>query len=283
MSLTADGAGALMLSVGTRNYTATWRAVRFVVEELVTTCNLTLEGSFHSSTLKKIERAPVGQISRASLGTCSGFITSLLTETLPWQVEYGSFEGTLPAIERVRLRLIGFSIRMTIGVNCLARSESNRPAVVRANREAGGTITSLTGEGASAISFSNCAIFNVGLEGTTSSFTRATLTLIGEPPSLSPSPVVEFGRVEPEGVVARSVTIRAGTEALEVRRISLARGASFAILDPNRCIGSRLAERGSCVFKAIFAAPREAGRAFEDTVTVETSIGALEDTLRAST
>jgi hypothetical protein len=279
----AGDASAIMLSVGTTNYTAVWREVRFIVESQTTTCNLTLEGSFHSSTFKKVEGALIGHIARASLGTCTGFSTTVLRETLPWHVQYGGFEGALPAIERLKLRLVGLSLRMNlIGTNCLARSEANRPAVLRANREAGGSITSLTGERAATIPFSNCSIFNVGLDGTTSSFTRTPLTLIGELPSLSPSPI-EFGRIEPEGVASRAVTIRAGTEALEVRGIRLSSGTNFAILDPNRCVGSRLAERSSCVFKAIFAAPRETERAFNDTITVETSVGALEDSVSAST
>lgn len=75
----------------------------------------------------------------------------------------------------------------------------------------------------------------------------------------------------------------AQSEATRVEGIRLATGTSFAILDPNRCVGKTLAREATCVFKAIFAAPTETGRSFEDRVTVETNFGRAEDTLRAST
>jgi hypothetical protein len=84
-------------------------------------------------------------------------------------------------------------------------------------------------------------------------------------------------------VASRNVTIRAGTGAVEVRSIALRSGANFARLDPNRCIGSTLPERGTCVFKVIFTAPRETGRAFEDTLSVGTDAGTVTDVVRAST
>lgn len=160
-----------------------------------------------------------------------------------------------------------------------------------AERGGTGTITSFRWDESTAIPLtgaSGCSSLRGRLGGTTSSATglgttRAiTLTLIGEAPTLSPSPV-EFGVVETEGVASRDVTIRAGTGSVEVRSITLRSGVNFTRLDPNRCIGSTLSERGTCMFKVIFAAPREAGRAFEDTISVGTNVGTVTDAVRAST
>ena len=79
------------------------------------------------------------------------------------------------------------------------------------------------------------------------------------------------------------MTITAGTNAITVNRISMVSGNYFAITDPNRCVGTRLAERGTCAFKVLLAAPGEAERALSDTVRVETTERTLEDTVRGST
>ncbi len=81
----------------------------------------------------------------------------------------------------------------------------------------------------------------------------------------------------------RTVTITAGTSAITVNRISVVSGNYFAITDPNRCVGARLSERGTCAFKVLFAAPGEAERTLSDTVRVETTERTLELTVRGST
>ena len=96
-----------------------------------------------------------------------------------------------------------------------------------------------------------------------------------------PQPV-EFGRVATESVTQRSVRISTSDE-IEVRAIAVARGNYFAITDPNRCIGARLAAGTACTFTAIFSAPREAGRAVEDVIRIETSRKNVEAMLRGST
>lgn len=290
----AASALAIKLALGEGTFRVAWTAMRFTVSTASVSCNLTLEGSLHSRTLSKVERALVGHVTRASVAGCSGGSATVLTETLPWHIQYGSFAGTLPNITSVSLRLIGASVRVSLRefgeLTCLARTEANSPGVVIASRNEAGNIASMRLDETAAISMSpeGCNLFGRGrLVGTSSAVTTPgggaiSLTLIGEESSLSPTPV-EFGVVATEAVVSRSVTIRAGTDPLEVRSIALRSGTSFAVLDPNRCVGSRLAERGTCVFRAIFAAPRETGRAFEDTISVSTSVRTLEAVVRATT
>jgi hypothetical protein len=296
LSLHVASAAAIKLALSESGFRTTWAPMRFTAGSLSISCNLTLEGSFHSRTVAKVERGLIGYVSRASVAACSGGTATVLSETLPWHVQYGGFAGTLPNISRVTLRVIGASVRLAFAefreFPCLGRTETNTPGVVIATRNEAGVLTSMRFDASSGIPMTGnfiCTIAGRGLlVGSSSSATGAggagaiSLTLIGELPTLSPSPV-EFGRVEAGAVTSRAVTIRAGTDALEVTSVAVRSGANVAILDPDRCVGSRLAERGTCVFKTIFAAPRETGRTFEDVITVGTSVRTLEAAVRAST
>jgi hypothetical protein len=292
VALACSSASAIRLALSEPTFRAVWTPARFIVSGFTINCNVTLEGSIHSTSIAKVERSLIGYVSRATANSCSTGTMSVLTETLPWHVQYGSFTGTLPNISTMTTRVIGMSASLTfLGLTCLARSEANTPALMVAERSGTGTITNFRWDESTVFPLTGgggCTSLSGRLGGTTSAATglgttRAiTLTLIGEVPTLSPSPV-EFGVVEAEGVASRNVTIRAGTGSVEVRSITLRSGVNFARLDPNRCIGSTLPERGTCVFKVIFAAPREAGRAFEDTISVGTNVATVNDTVRAST
>ncbi len=292
-ALACASASAIRLSLNEPTFRAAWAPMRFIVAGFAISCNATLEGSFHSTTIAKVEQSLIGYVTRASSGSCSSGTMSVLTESLPWHVQYNGFTGSLPNILSMRTRVIGMSASLTfLGLTCLARSEVRTPAVMVAERNTGtGAITSFRWEESTVFPLTgsgSCTSISGRLGGTSSSPTglgtaRAiTLTLIGEAPTLSPSPV-EFGVVEAEGVTSRNVTIRAGSGSVIVNSIGMRSGASFARLDPNRCIGSTLTERSTCVFKVIFAAPRETGGTFEDTVSVNTNVATVTDVVRAST
>lgn len=289
-ALACSSASAIQLSLGEPTFRAVWTPARFVFAGVTVSCNVTLEGSFHSTTFAKVERSLIGFVTRATPGSCSNGTMSVLTATLPWHVQYGGFTGTLPDISTVSMRIVGMSGSWTfLGITCLARTEAGTPAGLIAERNGSGTITNFRWDESLPIPLtgSGCSSIRGRIGGTSSSATGSsgrsiTLSLIGEAPTLSPSPV-EFGVVEAEGVASRNVTIRANSGSVEVRSIALRSGTSFAWLDPNRCIGSTLPERGTCVFRTIFTAPRESGRAFEDTLSVGTGAGTLVDAVRAST
>jgi hypothetical protein len=291
LTLACSSASAIQLSVSEPTFRVVWTPARFVFSGVTLSCNVTLEGSFHRTTFTKVERSLIGYVTRATPSSCSAGTMSVLTETLPWHVQYGGFTGTLPNISTMTLRIIGMSARWTfLSLVCLGRTEANTPAQLIAERNGSGTITSFRWDESMPIPLtgtSGCSSIRGRLGGTSSSATGSggrsiTLSLIGEAPTLSPSPV-EFGVVEAEGVASRNVTIRAGSGSVEVRSIAPRSGADFAWLDPNRCVGSTLPERGTCVFRVIFAAPGETGRSFEDTISVGTSAGTLIDAVRAST
>lgn len=291
LALAGGSASAIQMSVGEPAFRAVWAPARFTFSGITITCNVTLEGSLHGATFAKVERSLVGTISRATVNSCNAGTMSVLAETLPWHVQYGSFTGTLPNISTLSLRLIGMSASWTfLGVTCLGRTEANTPAQLIAERNGSGTITSLRWDESLPIPLTGagtCSSIRGRIGGTSSAPTGSggrsiVLSLIGEAPSLSPSPV-EFGVVEAEGVASRSVTIRAGTASVEVRSIALRSGTDFALLDPSRCAGRTLPSGGTCLFRVIFAAPGETGRSFEDTVSVGTSAGTLAAAVRAST
>jgi hypothetical protein len=148
MALAVGTASANRLSYSTQGFRITWSQLTFSESGggLPIRCPVTLEGSFHSTTLAKVRGALVAHISRAAIGACQEGNATVLSATLPWHVTYQSFTGNLPAITGVRHLLIGaaFAIEPGLGIVCLARTSAEWPAAGDANREAGGNITSLS-------------------------------------------------------------------------------------------------------------------------------------------
>lgn len=127
-------ASANSISYSSRTFRTTFTPLRIgdtgpFMERGAVSCNVTLEGSYHSSTIHKVSEALVGYITRASMASpCTGGTASFLSETLPWHLEYESFAGTLPNITRIQDRIagLGLSVDPTEGMLplCLAHSES---------------------------------------------------------------------------------------------------------------------------------------------------------------
>ena len=95
------------------------------------TCKVTMEGSFHSSTIRKVTLARIGHITRARFDQClDGATVRALTTTLPWEVRYDSFSGTLPLIDSVEVDIVGAGIEFTYEPfygPCLIRTTVNEP------------------------------------------------------------------------------------------------------------------------------------------------------------
>jgi hypothetical protein len=94
-------------------------------------CPVTLEGSFHSGTIRKAIGALIGYITRATANptSCTGGGMTLLRETLPWHIRYRGFQGVLPRIEVVRIDIVDYSMLILFGTvgACLFRSTAARP------------------------------------------------------------------------------------------------------------------------------------------------------------
>jgi hypothetical protein len=159
MGLAVSSASAGRLSTSNTRFRITWNNLKFEGEEggLQQTCRVTLEGSFHSATLRKVERALIGAITRGIVdstncrGTNEPHRATILQETLPWHVTYESFRGTLPDITEIQLLLRRYDFRFSatiLGItgNCLyldnGRLEENLLGNVRRNI-AGGALTEI--------------------------------------------------------------------------------------------------------------------------------------------
>ncbi|MBS1869464.1 MAG: hypothetical protein JSS99_07345 [Actinobacteria bacterium] len=89
-------------------------------------CTVTLEGTFHYRTIAKVERSLFGYVTRAAVDTANcasspvGIQARVLTETLPWHLQYKDFAGTLPEVRpRITLIRAGFDlIRVPILGTC---------------------------------------------------------------------------------------------------------------------------------------------------------------------
>jgi len=142
-------ASANHLSVNEQNHKIVWRALEFNASAGSNiTCELMLEGSFHSRTIQKTAGALIGHINRASVGVCTGGSLTVHTESLPWHEQYNSFEGTLPRITSVTIGLVGIRWRLRNSAEtCEAGTTQTEPGFGRIALNALGTATSIEASG----------------------------------------------------------------------------------------------------------------------------------------
>lgn len=133
LALAVTSATAGRLSVTNKNFRVAWARLELSNTAVAGTisCPVTLEGSFHSQTIRKTAEALIGYVSRATVHNpaCTGGSATINQETLPWHVIYESFTGTLPNIATVNIRLIRASfIVLLAGNTCRATTTAARPA-----------------------------------------------------------------------------------------------------------------------------------------------------------
>jgi hypothetical protein len=156
-------ASANNLSVSNQQIRVTWSGLELTNNITTGTvrCPVTLEGSFHSATIRKVSRALIGYISRAAVGLaaqCTGGRATINQETLPWHLAYDSFRGALPRIEEITLLLIraSFIVTPNEGNSCRATTTIENPAAGRAIRNTTtGAITGLRADESRAIPLVN--------------------------------------------------------------------------------------------------------------------------------
>lgn len=188
LAVAVGSASATRFGLSNRTYRATWSSL--VLNPGEVRCPVTLEGSFHSSTITKVIGALIGYTTRAIVNSpaCTGGGATILIETLPWHNTYGGFIGPLPTISGILLNLINasFQVRLNLfGVTCLARSTAASPATGTVLIGAGGVVTGLRANPESRIPLTGgCAFLgNATFEGTArttvlNSTTALTVTLI---------------------------------------------------------------------------------------------------------
>ncbi|HET6449217.1 MAG TPA: hypothetical protein VFG31_08915 [Conexibacter sp.] len=171
-------ADASTLSLGITTFRATWNPVTFEASGASVRCALTLEGSFSENTFAKSAGSRIGSVTRATVSGCTGGTSTVLSATLPWAVQYGSFAGTLPNITSGTLRLVGasFGITPTELPGCLARTTAEEPLPAIAERTNIGELTGLRADERAGIRLTGeflCSLAGQGHVRGTATVTRA--------------------------------------------------------------------------------------------------------------
>jgi len=170
MAFATTSASARNLSISHgRLWNIIWTSFQVKSSGLVAAdCALTLEGSFHYTTIAKVAHTLIGHITRTRVGTCRTGSATVLTGRLPWHVTYEGFEGALPDITGIRVLLFAAQMRLhepIFGTECLTTTNPER-AIGIARLDAGSgnrNLTALTLDPTPSI---RCGSLNVAFEGT---------------------------------------------------------------------------------------------------------------------
>ena len=125
---------ARSFSLTEAGFAAGWRSMSFTMSGTTLRCQVYMEGSFASRTLAKVVGSHVGsvEIAFATEGICTGGSATVKEETLPWNVEYNSFTGTLPNITGLKLEVIGTGFKTEVsGLRCEFLTSTREPLMMR--------------------------------------------------------------------------------------------------------------------------------------------------------
>jgi hypothetical protein len=146
---------ARVFSLSNANFRAVWTALEFLGAPFgAMRCRVTMEGSFHSRTISKVEKALIGHITRASVAgaNCTGGRATIHQESLPWHVTYSGFTGRLPSITSIRLLFSGARLQIEEGFGlCTVTTEANHQARAEMLINANGEPESLRPDGSMGI------------------------------------------------------------------------------------------------------------------------------------
>jgi hypothetical protein len=131
LALTIGSTSANRLSASNHRFRLTWASLRMFPENETGApdirCPVTLEGSFHSATIRKTAGALIGAVTKGIVNAaeppCAGGHATVRQESLPWHVTYESFRGTLPNITSVEFLVRRYSLVIELsaiaGLQCL--------------------------------------------------------------------------------------------------------------------------------------------------------------------
>lgn len=179
MLVAVGNADSRRIEINSLIYRIVWPSVRFQTPELQEIiCPITMTATFPNTIIFKVANTGIGQITAASIGSCTGSIyMSLLTETLPWTILYKGFAGVLPNIEQVLTDIIGFRFRWGLIFSCLYASTGTQPQTVGWAHQPNNVISTLN-------------FFPLFLESETSGCQRMRVNGSG-PPTIPNAPLVE--------------------------------------------------------------------------------------------
>jgi len=156
-------ASARNLSVSAQAFRISWTSLEWTIGGVRVLCPTTLEGSFHTATFGKTAGALLGYVTRSIIrrpctggtmwfhsGETNEVLGGTFANTLPWFTAYSGFEGTLPALIRVRFTfptLLAAARASVFGIPVLCEyitDNSHGNAIGTANRDtATGVLTTL--------------------------------------------------------------------------------------------------------------------------------------------
>lgn len=132
-----------------RGFRIVWSPLTLTAGGREARCPVTVEGSFETHTFAKRAGTRIARITEAAIGTCTRNSATVLRETLPWEVTYNSFGGTLPNIESIKFNILGSSIQTNLeGIACLMTLSSAQPGRGIARASAGTIVGFKMEEGA---------------------------------------------------------------------------------------------------------------------------------------
>jgi hypothetical protein len=167
LAMAVSTASANSLRVSSASWKAVWTPLSFSAGGATVRCNVTLEGSWESTTIAK-RAGKIGSVTGAALNSCSGGTATVLSGTLPWEVHYVSFAGTLPRISSVKISLIGarFAVDPEGSLPaCLVGTTSTSPAYGFVNLS-GGSVTGLRADETTGIPLGGSFFCEIGGDGT---------------------------------------------------------------------------------------------------------------------
>lgn len=153
LSAAVSTASGSRLSTNETRFRTVWTNLALESSQATISCPVTLEGSFHSSTIAKVANALIGRVSRASVrgalaaGSCTGGSATINQASLPWHITFKVIKGALPRFEAILVNLIG--VRFTVDPlsgflpACNSTTTIENPAVGDIQVEANGLVTGL--------------------------------------------------------------------------------------------------------------------------------------------
>jgi hypothetical protein len=149
-------ASARTLSVSEQSFLARWNSLEFINRSVGSTirCRITLDGSFHSRTLRKVEGSLLGAITAAIVShPCTGGeawsdngtepTPGGRTNRLPFHLTYEYFRGVLPNITNIGDLISRTSIVIAISI-CTGRYGRTEDNITTDSAMNGRTISSMT-------------------------------------------------------------------------------------------------------------------------------------------
>lgn len=148
VALLACTASAARLSTSEQGFEVEWQNFFPQTELLIAAggnsivCEITFLGTLNRTIAKTVGVA-MGRFTHATMGRCSEGTMIALEATMPWEILYREFSGTLPSYTSIGVSIPRFSLRFRNRagtLECLISVSAMNPVIARFTTGFGGTI-----------------------------------------------------------------------------------------------------------------------------------------------